>query len=234
MNATTITATTAASATVLIVDDDPAIRRSISRLVRSAGFAAETFATPTDFLRRRLPEGPTCVLLDLCMEGMTGLEVQDALRRNDREVPVVFLSGHATVPGAVSGLKHGAEDFLEKPVRPNDLIAALNRAIEHDRAGRADRQAQAELRRRFDLLTPREQEVMTLVVSGLLNKQVAAELGISEKTIKVHRARAMEKMNVESLAELVLIANRLGLASACASGGVTVAESGGTWPSHHC
>src|SRR5689334_12993837 len=139
----------APAATVLIVDDDPAIRRSISRLVRSVGYAAETFATPTDFLRRPLPDGPTCVLLDLCMEGMTGLEVQDALRRNDREVPVVFLSGHATVHGAVAGLKHGAEDFLEKPFRPDDLLAVLSRAIESDRTGSADRKAQAELRRRF-------------------------------------------------------------------------------------
>jgi FixJ family two-component response regulator len=230
MIATTIPAP---AATVLIVDDDPAVRRSISRLVRSVGYAAETFATPTDFLRRRLPDSPTCVLLDLCMEGMTGLEVQDELRRNDREVPVVFLSGHATVHGAVSGLKHGAEDFLEKPFRPDDLLAALSRAIENDRTGCADRKAQAELRRRYDLLTPREQEVMTLVVSGLLNKQVAGDLGISEKTVKVHRARAMEKMNVESLAELVLIASKLGLASASASGGVEVQEGGGTPASRH-
>ena len=222
-----------ADATILIVDDDPAIRRSVSRLVRSVGFAAETFAGPTDFLRSRLPDGPACVLLDLCMEGMTGLEVQDALSRNDREVPVVFLSGRATVPGAVSGLKHGAEDFLEKPVRPNELIAALSRAIDHDRACCADRKTQSELQKRYGLLTPRERKVLTLVVTGMLNKQVAAELGISEKTIKVHRARAMEKMNVDSLAELVLIANRLGLASACASGGVTVTEADGPLRSHN-
>jgi RNA polymerase sigma factor (sigma-70 family) len=227
MIATTVPAT--ADATVLIVDDDPAVRRSVSRLVRSAGFAAETFPTPAAFLRRPLPDGPTCVLLDLCMEGMTGLEVQDVLRRDKRAVPVVFLSGQATVPGAVSGLKQGAEDFLEKPVRATDLIAALRRAVEHDRAGSADRQARAELGDRFDRLTPREQEVMTLVVSGLLNKQVAAELAISEKTVKVHRARAMEKMNVESLAELVLIASKLGLTSAGASGRVTVTEAGGIW-----
>jgi FixJ family two-component response regulator len=169
------------------------------------------------------------------MEGMTGLEVQDALRRDgrgEREVPVVFLSGHATIPGAVSGLKQGADDFLEKPVRPKDLICALNRAIEHDRAGRDGRDARAELRRRYDLLTPREREVMALVVSGLLNKQAAGELGISEKTIKVHRARAMEKMNVESLAELVLIASRLGLAPGCAPGRAAIAEAAEATPQH--
>jgi len=231
MIATTATSSADATATVLIVDDDPAIRRSVSRLVRSAGFAAETFSTPAAFLRRQLPDGPACVVLDMCMEGMTGLEVQEALRRDKRPVPVVFLSGQATVPGAVSGLKHGAEDFLEKPFLPNVLIAALNRAIEHDRAGSADRRAQAELRRRFDRLTPREQEVMTLVVSGLLNKQVAAELNISEKTVKVHRARAMEKMNVESLAELVVIASKLGLTGDRPASGVTVTEAGGKWTS---
>jgi FixJ family two-component response regulator len=201
-------------ATVVVVDDDPAIRRSISRLVRSVGYAVKTFGSPTDFLRHQLPDGPTCVLLDMCMNGMTGLEVQDVLRRNERQVPVVFLSGHGTVATAVTSVRHGAEDFLEKPIRPDELMEAVSRAIEHDRADSADRANRAGLRRRFERLTPREQEVMGLVVSGLLNKQTAAELGISERTIKVHRARVMEKMEVESLAALVIIAQRLGLAPA--------------------
>ena len=207
-----ITTNPTSDGTVMVVDDDPAVRRSISRLVRSAGFLVKTFGSPADFLRHELPEGPSCVLLDMCMEGMTGLEVQDVLRRNDRRVPVVFLSGHGTVPAAVTSIRHGAEDFLEKPVRPEKLIEAVTRAVEHDRADSADRADRAELRRRYELLTPREQEVMGLVVCGLLNKQAAAELGISEKTIKVHRARLMEKMAVKSLAALVLVAERIGLA----------------------
>ena len=202
------------NATVMVVDDDAVVRRSISRLVRSAGYAVKTFSSPTDFLRHQLPEGPSCVLLDMCMDGMNGLEVQDVLRRNERHVPVVFLSGYGTVSAAVTSVRHGAEDFLEKPIRPNELMEAVGRAIAHDRAGSAERAGRAELRRRYERLTPREQEVMALVVTGLLNKQAAGELGISERTIKVHRARVMEKMEVESLAALVIIAERIGLAPA--------------------
>jgi RNA polymerase sigma factor (sigma-70 family) len=211
---TAMPAMPATDATVLLVDDDPAVRRGVSRLVRSAGFAVKTFASPEDFLRQELPTGPACVLLDLRMEGMNGLEVQDVLSRNDRRMPVVFLSGHGTVPTAATCFKHGAQDFLEKPVRPNDLLAALNRAIECDRSQNTDRADREKLRRRYARLTAREQEVMQLVVSGLLNKQAAAELGISEKTVKVHRARVMEKIEVESLAALVLIAERIGLVGA--------------------
>jgi RNA polymerase sigma factor (sigma-70 family) len=206
-------------ATVLLVDDDPAVRRGVSRLVRSAGFAVRTFASPEDFLRQELPAGPACVLLDLRMEGMNGLQVQDALSRNDRAMPVVFLSGHGTIPAAAAGFKQGAQDFLEKPVRPNELIDALHRAIARDRDQNTDRADRENLRRRYARLTAREQEVMRLVVSGLLNKQAAAELGISEKTVKVHRARVMEKMEVESLAALVLIAERIGLVGASVTGG---------------
>jgi FixJ family two-component response regulator len=212
-------ANTTPDATVLVVDDDAATRRSVARLVRSVGFGVKTFASPAAFLRDEMPAGPTCVLLDMYMEGMTGLEVQNELRRSDRHVPVVFLSGRSTISTAVAGVRDGAEDFLEKPFRPSELIEVLSRALERDRAGSADRATRAEFQRRFDSLTPREQEVMTLVVTGLLNKQAAAELGITEKTIKVHRARVMEKMNVESLAELVVIAERLGLTSSRATGG---------------
>lgn len=197
--------------TVFLVDDDAAVRRSLARMVRSAGYAVEMFATGRDFLRHPVPAGPACVLLDLQMEGMTGAEVHEALRRSDRHVPVVFLSGCATVASAVAEVKHGAADFLEKPVSPSRLMEAIRRALEHDRADSEARASRAELQRLYDTLTPREQEVMRLVVSGMLNKQSAAELGISEKTIKVHRARVMEKMNVESLAQLVLLARQLGL-----------------------
>ena len=196
-------------ASVLVVDDDPTVLSSLSRLVRSAGFDVRTFSNPEDFLREELPPGPTCVLLDLFMDGMSGLEVQEALLRNERRVPVVFLSGSATIHDAVACLKQGAEDFLVKPIRPDELLGAVKRAVEHDRRSRGDREARAEALRRFNHLTVREKEVMALVVSGLANKQAAAELGITEKTVKVHRGRVMEKMGAESLARLVAIADRL-------------------------
>ena len=203
--------TAATAATVLVVDDDPSIRQSVSRLIRAAGYSVKTFASPADFLSHPLPDEPACVVLDMCMEGMTGLEVQDRLRQGDRHVPIVFLTAHGTVPTAALGFKHGADDFLEKPVRPDELLDAVSRAIEHDRSQAADRAGLEQFRQRYNALTPREQEVMKLVVSGRLNKQAAAELDISEKTIKVHRARVMEKMRVESLAALVLTAERIGL-----------------------
>ncbi|HZN67750.1 MAG TPA: response regulator [Tepidisphaeraceae bacterium] len=223
---------TTQDATVLVVDDDPEVRRGVSRLLRSVGIAVRTFASPQRFFRERLPAGPACVLLDLCMEGMTGLEVQEALGRNGRGVPVIFLSGHATVPAAATGFRHGARDFLEKPFRPEELLAAVRQAIEEDRRQGVDRHQSELFQHRYERLTPREQEVMALVVSGQLNKQAAVELGISEKTIKVHRARVMEKMEVESLAALVLIAERLGVASTPESGPDDWAEPAGPCLSH--
>jgi FixJ family two-component response regulator len=198
-------------ATVCVVDDDSSVRQSVSRLVRAAGFTVRTFSSPKNFLNQPLPQGPTCILLDMCMDGMNGLEVQKRLAETDRCAPIVFLSGHATVLTATAGMKHGAEDFLEKPFRPIQLLDAIRSAIEHDKTISAERRKRADIRMRYDTLTPREQEVMKLVVTGLLNKQAAAELGISEKTIKVHRARVMEKMQVESLAMLVQLAEKLGI-----------------------
>jgi FixJ family two-component response regulator len=212
--------------TVLIVDDDADVRRATTRLLRSAGYAVSSFASPQEFLDHPLPIGPCCVILDMCMDGMTGLEVQERLRRGERRVPVVFLSAHGTVPTAAAGFKHGALDFLEKPARPKQLIEAVAFAIASDRVHAAGRAELEDIRRRFAALTPREQEVLRLVVSGRLNKQAAAELGISEKTIKVHRARVMEKMRAESLAALVLMAERLQLTPAPAE---LVAEAAPTW-----
>jgi len=186
--------------TVLVVDDDSGVRRSVSRLIRAAGLGVRTFSSPGDFLCQDLPAGPACVVLDMYMDGMNGLEVQDALRRNARQLPIVFISGSATVPTTAACFKGGAEDFLEKPVRAKELLDAIHRALEHDASRSADRAELDDLRRRHDQLTPRELEVMTLVVAGMLNKQVAYDLCISEKTVKVHRARVMEKMQVESLA----------------------------------
>lgn len=200
-----------AAATVLLVDDDHAVRRSLARVIRAAGYVVETFGSAAEFLSRELPMGPACVLLDMQMAGMTGRELHAALRQNSRHVPVIFLSGCSTVTSAVAEVKSGAADFLEKPVPPSVLIEAVRRAIETDRAGSEERANLAELERRYELLTPREQEVMRLVVTGMLNKQAAAELDISEKTIKVHRARVMEKMNAEALAQLVLMGQRIGI-----------------------
>ena len=218
--------TGAGAAMVVVVDDDPVVRRSIARLVRSVGFDVKTFAAPQEFLEQALPIGPSCVVLDMCMEGMTGLEVQERLCQGDRRVPIIFLSAHGTVPTAAAGFKHGAQDFLEKPARPGELLDAVRRAIDSDRSHAAERAELADIRRRFAALTPREQEVMRLVVSGRLNKQAAGELGISEKTIKVHRARVMEKMRAESLAALVLMAERIALTPAPAA---LVAEATPGW-----
>jgi FixJ family two-component response regulator len=201
-----------AAATVIVVDDEASVRRSVARLIRSAGLGVRTFASAADFLDQDPPPGPACVVLDVYMDGMTGLEVQDALRRRDaRRLPIVFLSGSGTVPTTAACFRGGAEDFLEKPFKAKELLDAVYRALDHDASRANDRADLADMRRRYDDLTPREQEVMTLVVAGLLNKQVAYDLCISEKTVKVHRARVMEKMEVESFAELVLIAQRLGI-----------------------
>jgi len=215
-------------ATVLVVDDDPIVRRSVARLAQAAGFAVKTFASPIEFLSEPLPKGPACVVLDMCMEGMTGLQVQDALSKNERHIPIVFLSGHGTIPDAAAGFKHGAQDFLEKPFRPKELIAAITRAIEQDRADSAERADREQFQQRYTRLTAREQEVMALVVMGLLNKHAADELGISEKTIKVHRARVMVKMKVKSLAELVRVAEHIELSSATVA---MAAEASEEWAS---
>jgi FixJ family two-component response regulator len=231
MSASTSTPEPNVTATVLVVDDDVDIRRGVSRLIRTAGMHTKTFGSPADFLKCDLPPGPACVLLDVFMEGMTGLEVQLALSRRPRQLPVVFLSGSSTVPTVAAGFKEGAEDFLEKPFKPADLLNAVRRALDQDSRRRADRAVLDDMRRRHQELTPREQEVMALVVAGLLNKQVASELGISEKTVKVHRARVMEKMEVESLAALVLVAQRLGVAGAAADpGGHAAREAGERCP----
>jgi len=212
-------------ATILVVDDDEQVRRGLSRLVRAAGYTVKTFGSPQKFLRHELPPGPSCVLLDMRMDGMTGLDVQEALRRDARHIPIVFLSGHGTIPAVAAGIKRGAEDFLEKPVEPRQLMEAIERAIDHDRSLGKERLERDELLQRYEALTAREREVMQLVVGGLLNKQSAAELGISEKTIKVHRARVMHKMRVDSLAELVRIGERIGVTVPVATPGATHSDA---------
>jgi FixJ family two-component response regulator len=196
---------------VCVVDDDPAVRRSLARLLASAGYAVETFASATEFLARAPYAGPCCLLLDMRMPGVTGLELQEALAAVGRRMSIVFVTGHVDVPMSVRAMKRGAADLLTKPVDDQDLLAAVHRALARDAEDLGEEARVAEIRRRVTLLTPRETEVFSLVVTGMLNKQIASALGISEKTVKVHRARVMEKMRAGSVADLVRLADRLGV-----------------------
>jgi RNA polymerase sigma factor (sigma-70 family) len=196
-------------ATVLVVDDDSSVRQSVARLVRSHGYTTRTFCSSSQFLKQPLPIGPSCLVLDVFMDGENGLDLQEKLGGNQRQIPIVFLSGRGDVPMTAKAMKRGATDFLEKPFRPTDLIDAIQRAVERDRKDSAARASRDELVQRLSILTDRERDVMKLVVTGMLNKQVAAELKISEKTVKVHRGRVMEKMQVESLAELVRLVGNI-------------------------
>ena len=202
---------TALNANVYVVDDDPSILKALSRLLRPAGLAVATFRSAEAFLDRFPTEAQGCVLADLQMPGLSGLELQRALRERGSEVPIIFLSGHGDIPTSVRAMKQGAVDFLTKPADEADLIRIVRAAIEKDQANYHARAARAEAARRLATLTPREREVLDQVISGKLNKQAAAELGIAEKTIKVHRARVMEKMQVVSVAELVRLAERAGV-----------------------
>jgi len=190
-------------ACVSIIDDDGLVLRSLDRLLRSLGFAVDTFATPRDFLDQPASDAPGCIIMDLSMPGLSGLELQQALSRTGDPRPVVFISGAASVPASVAAMKAGAVDFLTKPLDHDRLLGAVRSAIEQDRASRDRRVNSAALAERLTSLTPREREVLERVVAGRLNKQIASELGTAEKTIKVHRARMMQKMQVDSVAELV-------------------------------
>jgi FixJ family two-component response regulator len=199
------------TATVFLVDDDPSILRALTRLLRASGHPVSAFRSPRDFLAHHDAAVPGCVVLDLAMPGLNGLELQGALAAAGCQRPIVFLSGHGDVPSSVRAMKAGAVDFLTKPVSEENLLAAIQRAIERDclmRRARAELQAIGE---RLNRLTPREREVLQHVVTGQLNKQIAADLGTVEKTVKVHRSRVMEKMGVRSLADLVRITERIGL-----------------------
>ena len=194
---------------VFIVDDDSSMRASIQSLLRSVGHLTQAFATTQEFVLGERPDAPGCLVLDVRLPGRSGLEFQQELAKSDIQLPIVFITGHGDVPMSVAAMKAGALEFLTKPFRDQDLLDAVHRGIEIDRGRRAESAILAELRQRFNSLTPREREVMALVAAGQLNKQIAAELELSEITVKVHRSQLMRKMQAKSLADLVRIADRL-------------------------
>ena len=202
---------TETDAMVFVVDDDAPMRKSLENLIRSVGLRVEVFASAQEFLRSKRPDVPSCLVLDVRLPGLSGLDLQRQTSHPGMEIPIVFITGHGDIPMSVRAMKAGAVEFLTKPFREQDLLDAIQQALERDRTAREQRAALEELRSRLESLTPRERAVMTRVVGGLLNKQIGAELGTSEATVKMHRHQVMEKMGASSLPELVRMADRLGI-----------------------
>jgi FixJ family two-component response regulator len=202
-----------AESSVFIIDDDPLYRRSTERLLRSVGFSVQSFASASDFLSSRRPNVPSCLVLDVRLPGLSGLDLQRELVEAGTQMPIIFVTGHGDIPMTVQAMKAGAVEFLTKPFRDQALLDAVRQAIKRDRLARQRQAENAELRGRYESLTLREREVLQCVISGMLNKQIADELGTTERTVKFHRGHIMQKMYVDSLAELVRIAETLGIAS---------------------
>lgn len=196
--------------TIYVIDDDPSVRDGLDSLLRSVGYDVNSFASPRDFLSHQRSDGPACLVLDVRMPDASGLDFQDELARTGNPLPIIFLTGHGDVPMSVRAMKAGATEFLLKPFREQDLLDAIRQALEKDRARLRQDAATVDLRERFATLTAREREVMALVARGRLNKQIAAELGLSEITVKVHRGQAMRKMQAGSVADLIRMADALG------------------------
>jgi FixJ family two-component response regulator len=202
---------TAFTPTVFVIDDDPSLRKSLSRLLRSAGHAVETFASAEEFLAREHFDGIGCIILDVQMPGLSGMDLQVELSKAETSMPIVFITGHGDIPMSVEAMRKGAVHFLTKPFDGNDLLRAIGEAIQKDRKAKAERAEIHDLRNRLSLLTPREYEILRYVITGMLNKQIAFQLNIAEKTVKIHRGRVMEKLRVHSVAELVRLVEKAGI-----------------------